>query len=518
VADASAIIVQCPTCEARFHLARERVPAKGARVRCSRCQHRFFVSASGEVGESNASAGDSLSGQTPGSKLSAAKKVEAAAVSEAPDATPPRPAPTKTVTGFSSRPSPGSLLPGAGTRDIDPSQLGEVEDGERSRSPWSMRAGPDPKEDQSLDNPEFLFEPGAEDEPGPGGTTPAPPATVTPLQRGPTRMLGLGDDEAGPVVPAPARPKLSAIPGPSRAAIRDPASAETEIPDIRAQRDELAAQRAMAALKAVDDEDLDQLDAPADDAAASGAPSLVTRNEDWAETASDSPKSSATASLTSASESPGDWAMDSSSAVTLQEGARASSHTSEPQRAERVSHAVSAAPTRGERSSVTHARAPFETSSPERERVTRSLGGLLALAVGGLLLLGGAKAAYVGSWRIPPGPPQVEGAGWTASDLTAAHLRAVGGERLLVIRGSLRGEGDLPSIEAVLVDGRGKPVSEPHRGWPVRLADARLRSEDRAALEVSAVRSAESSNPSSFTIVVPNPSDQARRFALSLSK
>lgn len=37
------MVVVCEKCETRFHLDDTRVPAKGARVRCSRCKHAFFV-------------------------------------------------------------------------------------------------------------------------------------------------------------------------------------------------------------------------------------------------------------------------------------------------------------------------------------------------------------------------------------------------------------------------------------------------------------------------------------------
>jgi predicted Zn finger-like uncharacterized protein len=37
------VVVVCEKCETRFHLDDSRVPAKGARVRCSRCKHAFFV-------------------------------------------------------------------------------------------------------------------------------------------------------------------------------------------------------------------------------------------------------------------------------------------------------------------------------------------------------------------------------------------------------------------------------------------------------------------------------------------
>jgi predicted Zn finger-like uncharacterized protein len=41
------LVVVCEKCETRFHLSDERIPAKGARVRCSRCKHAFFVAPPG---------------------------------------------------------------------------------------------------------------------------------------------------------------------------------------------------------------------------------------------------------------------------------------------------------------------------------------------------------------------------------------------------------------------------------------------------------------------------------------
>jgi predicted Zn finger-like uncharacterized protein len=37
------VIVRCERCETRFRLDESRLPARGARVRCSRCKHAFFV-------------------------------------------------------------------------------------------------------------------------------------------------------------------------------------------------------------------------------------------------------------------------------------------------------------------------------------------------------------------------------------------------------------------------------------------------------------------------------------------
>jgi predicted Zn finger-like uncharacterized protein len=37
------VIVRCESCDTRFKLDESRIPARGARVRCSRCKHAFFV-------------------------------------------------------------------------------------------------------------------------------------------------------------------------------------------------------------------------------------------------------------------------------------------------------------------------------------------------------------------------------------------------------------------------------------------------------------------------------------------
>ena len=47
------MVVVCEKCHTRFHLGDAKVPAKGARVRCSRCKHAFFITSPGS-GEADA--------------------------------------------------------------------------------------------------------------------------------------------------------------------------------------------------------------------------------------------------------------------------------------------------------------------------------------------------------------------------------------------------------------------------------------------------------------------------------
>jgi predicted Zn finger-like uncharacterized protein len=42
------VIVRCERCDTRFKLDASRIPARGARVRCSRCKHAFFVVPAGK--------------------------------------------------------------------------------------------------------------------------------------------------------------------------------------------------------------------------------------------------------------------------------------------------------------------------------------------------------------------------------------------------------------------------------------------------------------------------------------
>src|SRR5574338_346914 len=41
------MVIVCQKCQTRFQLDDSRIPAKGARVRCSRCKHAFLVAPPG---------------------------------------------------------------------------------------------------------------------------------------------------------------------------------------------------------------------------------------------------------------------------------------------------------------------------------------------------------------------------------------------------------------------------------------------------------------------------------------
>ncbi|HVP31472.1 MAG TPA: zinc-ribbon domain-containing protein [Myxococcota bacterium] len=62
------MIVTCERCQTRFKLDAARLPDTGARVRCSRCKHAFFVARPGEAGRDalvHGLAGEAARGGTP---------------------------------------------------------------------------------------------------------------------------------------------------------------------------------------------------------------------------------------------------------------------------------------------------------------------------------------------------------------------------------------------------------------------------------------------------------------------
>jgi predicted Zn finger-like uncharacterized protein len=48
------LVVTCEKCSTRFRLDESRIPPTGARVRCSRCKHAFFLAPAGEAGRDGA--------------------------------------------------------------------------------------------------------------------------------------------------------------------------------------------------------------------------------------------------------------------------------------------------------------------------------------------------------------------------------------------------------------------------------------------------------------------------------
>lgn len=73
------MIITCEQCQAQFQLPDERIPAKGARVRCSKCKHAFFVAHPGDSGRAPAPSEDVVrSAESTASAKPAAPKPQSA--------------------------------------------------------------------------------------------------------------------------------------------------------------------------------------------------------------------------------------------------------------------------------------------------------------------------------------------------------------------------------------------------------------------------------------------------------
>ncbi len=62
------MVITCEQCATQFHLADAKVPPGGARVRCSRCKHAFFIEPPGtapELGPADRAAQDALDAEAP---------------------------------------------------------------------------------------------------------------------------------------------------------------------------------------------------------------------------------------------------------------------------------------------------------------------------------------------------------------------------------------------------------------------------------------------------------------------
>src|SRR5262245_19593652 len=141
-----AIIVQCPSCQARFHLAQERIPEKGARVRCSRCEHRFYVTSTGDVSESKPRKAKDTgeraaqSGSSSGSGSSAGSSSGSASTSS-----------------FDLSSSASVSQPRVRTREAATTAMDAMSEPPKPARPRSLGAVA-PQEDADLDDPQFLFD------------------------------------------------------------------------------------------------------------------------------------------------------------------------------------------------------------------------------------------------------------------------------------------------------------------------------------------------------------------------
>jgi predicted Zn finger-like uncharacterized protein len=222
------VIVRCERCETRFKLDESRLPARGARVRCSRCKHAFFVTPPGaakqevvhEVAAAAARApAESLRGPEPSWDLE--ENPEATIARRRPLAGAARPAgeADEDASDWRFEDDVPGLDPGAARSSFDLSG---------SQTSPSLAAPPDPNEDSfaELGDPE-TWDLLAGDAPPDDAPAPAPARPVDPTPPRVAPAADVGERPApAPSTEAPlvvAEP-LPASPPTARARLAPPAA------------------------------------------------------------------------------------------------------------------------------------------------------------------------------------------------------------------------------------------------------------------------------------------------------
>jgi predicted Zn finger-like uncharacterized protein len=476
-----AIIVQCPSCQARFHLAQERIPAKGARVRCSRCEHRFYVTSTGEVSESKPrkAKAEGESGPQAGASESSGSQGSSSG--------------SQSAGSLDLSSSSGSSQP---ARKRPPSREAATTAMEAMREPAPPAprirslGGAGPQEDADLDDPQFLFDDtqsapelpytpgnlGAEDEdpsseafgevPGRARTARAPDTDVTP-------------EEPPPQAPEP--PPSASDPSSSGSWLSNDDEA---IPDIRAQRDEMALQSSPAALASDLEESFDVTGSQTPERPVEPLSEPAVPSAPRADASRPAPRQVAAPEAP-----PGRYAGGGSTVL--------------------VARAV---PERGSRAAA--AEVPAGPFSISLERASALVSAFTALA----LLFAGWHVLHA-RLADPAGPERVRVESGEISSVEVLHLRDAEGRRVLAVRGLLQSaSAQRPQVQLRLLDPVGNALGEPYPARPRFMRDADLASDRlRDLLAPDAAPSLTPSDARGFTVLVRDPPLEAERFALELA-
>jgi predicted Zn finger-like uncharacterized protein len=420
------MVVECEGCGTRFNLADGQVPAGGARVRCSKCHHRFVV--------------------TP---------------------------------------------PGAPKA--------------RSSSQDSPSSGETGREEPNLDNPEFLFddEPGdADDEPPDDDLTQNPDLEQTMVADVPgddssadesfedeggevdEEVFGDNDDSV-PSLPSPQR--LAPTQVTATQALDNAVPADLD-PDGEQDRANFGGPNELLGEG--------EADAPPSETAAEPVPDdardLDDLGDDWSGEVEADPMSSWGSLLDGDGPAPAPVESPPPASSKPQGQPQAQISAPEPPQADDR-------PNR---------------SSEIVDRVSR----ILAVATGLLLAVGGFRAISQNALGPTPGPEVVRGGGWAAREIDSLQLRDAAGRRLVVVRGSLSAPLERkvpPRIHAILLDAAGDPVGVPVEASLTRLSGEQLTPD---ALSRRLIRGSKRvpGPATGFTILIPEPPVEARRFELRL--
>ena len=172
-----------------------------------------------------------------------------------------------------------------------------------------------------------------------------------------------------------------------------------------------------------------------------------------------------------------------------------------------------------ERADAFEGEAAAAPAARAKRRGPGRLAPFLATVVGVFLIVGGLRALKLYAIDHVPGPPTVRTTGWIATEIHATHVRDASGRRVLVVRGNLSSDGSTrtPKVWATLLDADGEVVGSSVSGLMTRLEGAALAPEALMRRLDSPGRSRITGRTRGFTVLIPDPSEEARRYRVELT-
>ncbi len=146
---------------------------------------------------------------------------------------------------------------------------------------------------------------------------------------------------------------------------------------------------------------------------------------------------------------------------------------------------------------------------------------VLAIVVAITLSAGGVRAVALHGMGEVGGPAAVDASGWQATEFQVYRLRDAAGRPVIVIRGKLysNGQEPAPDVQATLLDRYGRGLAGPTSALLVRLKDTEL-TPDSLSYQLAGhyewSRTEVPSTVQGFTVLVPEPPENAQRFRLEL--
>ncbi len=450
------MVIECESCGTRFNLADGQVPAQGARVRCSKCHHRFHVMPEGKAPAA-----------AEPSDMPALPADDTPHPVRAPEAAPAPPPLADDGLDLAGADEPLADEPVAEAPEAEP----EAELGVDTPPPAELAAAdPDPPtqgalRDEALDNPEFLFDAGGKADP----------------------VLDSGYELATPGAPD-----------------------ELTAPDPEQESDAIPA----------DTDDADHVRAQAFGIEPSGASASSDSLELATSAPEPEPAAPETAEPEPAAPADDPWAMDSSgeeeswASVLDDDDSGGSPSEALAEAPAAPADATEDKPRRERPPGLTEL--DFGTAS---QRAAQTALRTAALAVGLLLVLGGLRVLITHGLGAAPGPQVIRANGWAASEIEAAQLRDAFGERVLVLRGTLVPEERQapPTLGVTLLDALGNPLEARVLAYLERVEGAELNAEALTEWLRRGSAPRRATRPvAGFTVLVPDPPETASRFRLEL--